>query len=266
VFSIVLQLDCAPYGCQIFFSQRDMAEEVYVSQLLGFIREGKEAKVMKLHKALYGLRQAPKAWNSRLDTELHKLGFIKCKSEHGLYTRVKNKHRLIVGVYVDNLIIMGESTKEVSMFKAEMKNIFHMSDLGILSYYLGIEVKQDDRGISLSQRAYAAKLLERASMTSCNSCVVPMEAKLKLSKEGDSPLVDPIEYRSLIGRLRYLLHTRPKLTFKQDHMSAIKHLLWYVAATVDYGLFYPRGCGGRFGVLGYNDNDLAGDTDGSKIT
>jgi hypothetical protein len=94
-----------------------------------------------------------------------------------------------------------ESTKEVSLFKAEMKNIFHMSDLGVLSYYLGIEVKQDERGISLSQRAYAAKLLEKIGMISCNPCAVTMEAKLKLSKEGDSPLVDPTEYRSLIGSL-----------------------------------------------------------------
>jgi hypothetical protein len=158
------------------FLNGDLAEKVYVSQLQGFIREGLEDKVMRLHKALYGLRQAPRAWNSQLDTELQKLGFIKCRSEHGLYTRVKSKLRLIVGVYVDDLIIMGESTKEVSLFKAEMKNIFRMSDLGILSYSLGIKVKQDDRGIRLSQRAYAAKLLEKTGMTSCNPCAVPMES------------------------------------------------------------------------------------------
>jgi hypothetical protein len=81
------------------------------------------------------------------------LGFQKCKSEHGFYTSVKNKQRLIVGVYVDDLIIMGESTKEVHLLKAEMKSIFCMSDLGVLSYYLGIEVKQDVKGISLSQQA-----------------------------------------------------------------------------------------------------------------
>jgi hypothetical protein len=217
---------------------------------------------MRLHKALYGLRQAPRAWNSRLDIDLHKLGFIKCKTENGLYTRVRSKQRLIVGVYVDDLIIVWESTKEVSLFKAEMKNIFRMSDLGILSYYLGLEVKQDDRGISLSKRAYAAKLLEKIGMTSCNPCAVPMEAKLKLSKEGDSPLVDPTEYHSLIRSLRYLLHTRPELAFsvgylnrfmekpQQDHMAVIKHLLRYVAGTLDYGLFYPRGNGGG-GALGF---------------
>jgi hypothetical protein len=89
------------------FLNGDLGEEVYVSQPLGFIVEGQEQKMYKLHNALYGLRQAPRAWNSKLDTVLHELGFSKCKTEYGLYIRVKNKMRLVVGVYVDNLIIMG---------------------------------------------------------------------------------------------------------------------------------------------------------------
>jgi hypothetical protein len=97
--------------------------------------------VYKLYKALYGLRQAPRAWNFKLDTVLHELGFSKCKKEYGLYIRVKNKKRLVVGVYVDDLIIMRESDEELNLFKNEMKKVFRMSDLGALLYYLGIEVK-----------------------------------------------------------------------------------------------------------------------------
>jgi hypothetical protein len=70
-----------------------------------------------LHKALYGLRQTPRAWNSMLDTVLHELGFLRCKSEHGLYTRVMKMTILVVGVYIDDLIIMGESEEEVEVFK-----------------------------------------------------------------------------------------------------------------------------------------------------
>jgi hypothetical protein len=206
------------------------------------------------------------------------LGFRKCKSEHDLYTKVKSNQRLIVRVYVDDLIIMGESTKEMSLIKEEMKSIFRISDLGVLSYYLGIEVRQDERGISLSERAYAAKLLEKIGMMNCNPCAVPMDAKLKLSKEGNSSLVDPMEYRGLIGSLRYLLHARHELTFsvnylnrfmekpRHEHMAVIKHLLRYVAGTLEYDLFSPRGSGGSFGVLGYSDNDLAGDADENKST
>jgi hypothetical protein len=234
--------------------------------------------VLKLHKALYGLRQAPRAWNSKLDAELHNPSFRKCKSEYGLYTRAREKQRLIVGVYVDDLIIMGESIQEVSLFKSEMKHVFRMSDLGALSYYLGIEVRQDPQDIWLCQSSYAMKLLERTGMKNCNPCAVPMEAKMKLSNDSDANPVDPTEYRSLIESLRYLLHTRPELTFsvsylsrfmenlRQDHMGAIRHLLRYIAGTVDYGLFYLRGRGEGFGILGYSDSDMAGDVDDSKST
>jgi hypothetical protein len=70
-----------------------------------------------------------------LDMILHELGFFRCKSEHGLYTRVKKKMRLVIRVYVDDLIIIGESEEEVEMFKEEMKKVFHMSDLGVLSFH-----------------------------------------------------------------------------------------------------------------------------------
>jgi hypothetical protein len=115
-------------------------------------------------------------------------------------------------------------------------------------------------------------------MKDCNPCAVPMEPKLKWSKNGHNSSVDQTDYRSLIGSLRYLLLTRPEMTFsvsylscfmenpKQEHLAAIKHLLRYVAGTVQYGLFYPRGNGGAFGVLGYNDSDLARDVDDSKST
>jgi hypothetical protein len=123
------------------FLNDDLGDEVYVSQPSGFIVKGQGQKVYKLHKALYDLRQAPRAWNSKLDTVLHELGFSKCKTEYELYIRVKNKKMLVVGVYVDDLIIMGESDQELNLFKNEMKKMFQMNDLGALSYYLGIEVK-----------------------------------------------------------------------------------------------------------------------------
>jgi hypothetical protein len=91
--------------------------EVYVSQPLRFIKKSEKQKVYQLHKVLYKLRKAPRAWNSKLDIVLQDLGFSRWKTERGLYTRVKNKVRLIVGVYVDDLIILGESDCELSLFK-----------------------------------------------------------------------------------------------------------------------------------------------------
>jgi hypothetical protein len=113
-----------------------------------------------------------------LDTVLSELGFIKCKTEYGLYTRVNNKVRLIVGVYVDDLIILGESDHELNLFKGEIKRVFRMSDLGQLSYYLRIEVRQGSQGIGLNQCSYVEKLLEKVGLRHCNPCATPMEAKL----------------------------------------------------------------------------------------
>jgi hypothetical protein len=105
----------------------------------------------------------------------------------------------------------------VDNFKAEMKSQFQMSDLGLLSYYLGIEVKQGKDGISLRQTA--SKILERCGLVSCNPCESPMENRLKLRKENEAEPIDATGYKSHIGALRYLLHIRPDLAFSVGYLS-----------------------------------------------
>jgi hypothetical protein len=138
------------------FLNGSLAEVVYAKQPPGFIAAGNEDKVYRLRKALYGLWQAPRAWNAKLDATLTRLGFQKSCSEHGVYTRSRGGDRLIIGVYVDDLIITGTTVPAIDEFKQEMKEKFQMSDLGLLSYYLGIEVIQGEAGIALCQSAYAA--------------------------------------------------------------------------------------------------------------
>lgn len=158
-----------------------------------------------------------------------------------------------------------------------MASAFKMSDLGLLRYYLGIEVKQGAEGISLCQGAYAAKLLERCGMGDCNSLQTPMEERLKLSKHSDKPAVDPTEYRSLVGSLRYLVNTRPDIAFSvgyvsrfleephEDHMAAVKHILRYVAGTQKWGLWFGRKKE-EPNLRGFSDSDYAGEVDASKST
>jgi hypothetical protein len=171
------------------FLNGELQEEVYVQQPPGFVDSKYKHKVLRLWKALYGLCQAPRAWNQKLDASLLGLGFKRCVDEHGMYTHGSGTGRLIVGVYVDDLIITGGDAAAVNNFKGQMMNTFRMSDLGLLSYYLGLEVSQGPAGITLRQTAYAAKILEKASMTGCNPSATPMELKLKLLKEGDTPSV-----------------------------------------------------------------------------
>jgi hypothetical protein len=107
--------------------------------------------------------------------------------------------QLVVGVYIDDLIITSSDCDNIKLFKEEMSAAFKMNDLDLLHYYLGIEVKQSASGISLSQGTYAMKILERSGMTGCNPCHVPMEAHLKLSKQNTQPLVDATAYRASSG-------------------------------------------------------------------
>jgi hypothetical protein len=127
----------------------ELVEEVYVQQPPGFAITGQEHRVLRLRKALYGLRQAPGAWNAKLDTTLGALGFARYTIEHALYTRWQGKEELIIGVYVDDLTITGAHADNINSFKRETAAQFHMSNLGELSYYLGIEVKQGKDALTL---------------------------------------------------------------------------------------------------------------------
>ncbi|KAK3039985.1 hypothetical protein RJ639_027175 [Escallonia herrerae] len=133
-------------------------EEVYIEQPKGYVVRGHEDKVLKLKKALYGLKQAPRARNSRIDKYFQERGFKKCPHEHALYVKMNGKcDILIISLYVDDLIFIGNNVKMFDDFKKEMAKEFEMTDIGLMSYYLGIEVKQRDNGIFISQGAYAKK-------------------------------------------------------------------------------------------------------------
>ena len=115
-------------------------------------------------------------------------------------------------------------------------------------------------------------------MGECRTCQTPMEEKIKLSKDSTAPLVDATSYRSIVGALRYLTHTRPDIGFavgyvsrfmaepREDHPAAVKHLLRYVAGTRDYGLVYPRRSRGELELIGFSDSDMVGDVDGRRST
>jgi hypothetical protein len=208
---------------------------------------------------------------------LHKLGFHQSEHEHAVYCRQsRGGGRLIIGVYVDDLVITGTTPDEIAGFKEEMKMQFKMADLGLLSFYLGLEVEQGPVGIKLCQSHYVVKILEAAGMAECNSAQMPMEERLKLSWNSETE-EDATLYRKLIGSLRYLVHTRPDLIFvvgylgrfmqwpTTQHMATLKRVLCYIAGSINLGCFYRLG-EGRAKLVGYCDSDYASDIDDSRIT
>lgn len=186
---------------------------MYVSQPEGFLKQNKEHMVCRLVKALYGLRQATRGWYAKLSRFLENLVFTKCPYEHAVYTRREGEESLVIGVYVDDLIITGTSLSNINKFKKQMGEEFEMNDLERLSYYLGIEVGQEKDYIELKQSVYAKKLLEKAGLTDCNPSKYPMETKVQLVKDESGKPVNPAIFKSLVGGLRYVIYTRPDIAY-----------------------------------------------------
>ena len=258
------------------FLNGNLQEEVYVHQPPGFSDPKHPGKVLRLRKALYGLKQAPRAWNARLDHELKHLGFIRCSEEHAVYRRGTGRVLLLVGVYVDDLIICGPDSKSIAEFKQQMKRSFDMSDLGLLTYYLGLEVKQKPGEITVCQSAYAEKIIEISGMKGCNPIDTPMEQHLKLLPGKPELVSNATKFRSLVGSLRYLVNTRPDLSFSvgmvsrfmecpnSEHWGAIKRIVRYVAGTSKLGCKFVKGP--HSDLTGFTDSDHAGDLEKRKST
>lgn len=259
------------------FLNGEIQEEVYVAQPKGFVKKRKEHLVYKLVKALYGLRQAPRAWYAKLSKCLEELGFSRCPYEHAVYTKRIREDLLIIGVYVDDLLVTGTKVSIIEEFKTQMNKRFDMSNLGKLSYYLGIEVEQGCGYIELRQTAYAKKVLEKAGMLECNPTKYPMDPNESLTKDEGGKLVDTTQFKSIIGGLRYLVHTRPDIAYSVGiisrfmenptilHQHAAKQILRYIKGTLKFGLVYTKD--GNNNILsGYSDSDLAGHVDDRKST
>lgn len=279
----LLITQAAQFGWQIFqmdvksaFLNGVLEEEVYLEQPPGYMKAGDKNKVLKLKKALYGLKQAPRAWNTRINAYFKENGFEQCPFEHALYVKKKQEGLLFVALYVDDLIFMGNNNDMIEEFKVAMTQEFEMTDLGMMRYFLGLEIQQGKKGIFVSQEGYAKDILKKSKMADCNPISTPMEPGAKLSKYDGGDRVDASKYRSLVGSLRYLTCTRPDLSLSvgvvsrfmeepvYSHWKALKRILRYIRGTESLGLFYSKTK--EYKLLGYSDSDWCGDVDDRKST
>jgi hypothetical protein len=228
-----------------------------------------------LNKALYGLKKAPIDWYSRIETYLIKSGFSRSQNEPTLYTEIdQNGKIIIVCLYVDDMIYTGNL--ELTDFKHAIQSEFEMTDLGIMKYFLGIEVHQSVKGIFVCQQKYAADIIKRFRMEGCNPAETPIPLGTKLSKNGEGPIVDSTLYKILVGSLLYLTTTRPDIMYatnlvsrfkespKDSHWKMEKRILRYVARNLNFGLWYTKYDSNQFS--GYKDSDFAGSLDDRKNT
>jgi hypothetical protein len=148
------------------FLHGDLQEEVFMKPPPGF-HTTRSGMVCRLHKSLYGLKQAARCWFAKLSTALKAYGFKQSLSDYSLFTLQQQGSILVVLVYVDDLIISGNDHVVISAFKTYLHTCFHMKDLGTLKYFLGVEVARSPTGILLSQRKYALDIVSEAGLLGC---------------------------------------------------------------------------------------------------
>ncbi|GJW83822.1 putative ribonuclease H-like domain-containing protein [Tanacetum coccineum] len=184
-------------------------EEVYVSQPPGFLDPKYPQKVYKVVKALYGLHQAPRAWYA---TNFYLLSIKKWLQKSTIDKTLfikKDKHDIIlVQVYVDHIIFGSTKKSWCDEFEALMKSRFQMSSMGELTFFLGLQVKQKEDGIFISQDKYVAEILKKFDFAHVKPASTPIETQKPLVKDEEASDVDVHLYRSMIGSLMYLTASR----------------------------------------------------------
>ncbi|GJX46721.1 putative ribonuclease H-like domain-containing protein [Tanacetum coccineum] len=222
----------------------------------------------KHQKALYGLHQAPRAWYETLSTHLLENGFRRGTIDKTLFIKKDKCDILLVQVYVDD-IIFGSTKKSLCVeFEQMMYKRFQMSFMGELTFFLGLQVKQKDDEIFISQDKYVADILKKFDFATVKTSITPIETNKALLKDEEAEDVDVHLYRSMIGSLMYLTASRPdimfavcvcarfQVTLKVSHLHAVKRIFRYLKGQPKLGLWYPRDS--PFDLEAFSDSDYAG--------
>jgi hypothetical protein len=258
------------------FLNGTLEEEFYIEQLEGFMLTKNQDYVCKLKKALYGLKQAPRAWFSRLDQYLQKQVYKRGITYNNLYIKIEDQNMIVVVVYVDDIIFGSNLAIMRGKFATEMKEEFEMYMLGEISFFLGLQVTQSEKGIFISQTKYIKEMLKKFQIEYSKNVITPMVIGCKLILDHDSPKLDQTMYRSMIGSFLYSTTTRPDImqvvglvgrfqsTPRETHLKVVKIIFIYLKGTFEFGLWYPKNK--YFTLNAYTDADSDGSIDNMKST
>nr|GEU69291.1 hypothetical protein [Tanacetum cinerariifolium] len=220
--------DLQNYLFACFLSQeepkKNIKEEVYVCQPLRFEDPDFPDRVYKVEKALYGLHQASRAWYETLSTYLLDNRFHRGKIYMTLFIKRHKGDILLVQVYVDD-IIFGSTKKELcNAFEDMLHKKFQMSFMRELTLFLGLQVKQKNDGIFISQDRYVVEISKKFRFTEVKTVSTPIETQKPLLKDED-----------VCAFARYQVN--PKVS----HLYAVKRIFRYLKGQPKFGLWYPKG-------------------------
>ncbi|XP_042018960.1 uncharacterized protein LOC121766776 [Salvia splendens] len=222
-------------------------KEVYMEVPPGFCEEFGKGQVCRLRKTLYGLKQSPRVWFGRFCQAMFKHGFKQSHSDHTLFLKKRNGKMTCLIIYVDDMIITGDDAEEIQNLKENLFREFEMKDLGALKYFLGIEVLRSKHGIFLRKKKYVLDMLAETGLLDCKPAETPMIPNHGLKIVDGAKPTDRERYQRLVGKLIYLSHTRPDITYavgvvsqfmhqpQEDHMDAVMRIVRYLKGTTSYG-------------------------------
>jgi Reverse transcriptase (RNA-dependent DNA polymerase)/Integrase core domain/gag-polypeptide of LTR copia-type/GAG-pre-integrase domain len=257
------------------FLHGDLEEEVYMDLPPGMITPSEKRMACRLKKAIYGLKQSPRAWYGKLSSTLGKIGFKRSEADSSMFTKTSNQGIVVILIYVDDLIITGSDKRGIIDLKLHLGREFDIKDLGNLKYFLGIEIARSQKGLFLSQRKYILDLLRESGKMGVKPANIPMDYNQKVISD-NIPLEDIGVFQRIVGKLIYLTITRPDIAFvvsyvsqfmqkpMRGHMDLVNQVLRYLKASPGRGIMMKKL--GRFDIVGYADADWAGNPFDRKST
>lgn len=266
------------------FLHGDLEEEIYMKQPQGFVVKGKKELVCKLKKSLYGMKQPPRMWYQKFDTNILELRFVRSMADHCVYSKQVGNYFIYVVLYVDDMLFVGNNMDVIKEVKSQLSSKFDMKDLGAANFILGMEIKRDHANMKLwlNQRKYVETILQRFNMHGSKPIKVPIPIGVNLSADQcpktheEEEDMSHVLYASAVSNLMYaMVCTRLDIAHAvgvlsrymskpgKEHWKKVKRVLRYLHGTTNYGLCYQ----GRPGLdivvdlHDFVDADWAGDID-----
>ena len=261
-----------------------LEERICMMQPDGFITEGQEHMVCKLHKSIYEFKQASRSWNKRFDQIIKSFGFDQNEEEPYVYRKMQDDIVAFLILYVDDILLIGNDFEMLSKVKIQLATQFQMKDLGEMKYVLGIKIIRDRKYkiIALSQENCIDSILSKYNMQDSKKGFTPFRYEINISQDQcpmtteEKECMKTVPYALAVGSLMdVMLCTRPDICYSvgivsryqsnpgREHWIVVKHILKYLRRTRDYMLVYH---GDELTPIGYTNSDFQSYADLRKST
>uniref|UniRef100_A0A1Y1MYL6 Retrovirus-related Pol polyprotein from transposon TNT 1-94 n=1 Tax=Photinus pyralis TaxID=7054 RepID=A0A1Y1MYL6_PHOPY len=259
------------------FLNGDLVEEIYMTPPTGANID--PTLVCKLKKSLYGLKQASRCWNKKFDDSLKKFGLQQCNGDKCVYKGEFNGAKVLLILFVDDGLIIGENKSILSVILDKLKVKFNIV-INEPNYFVGLEISRDraSKSICVSQRNYVKQLVKRFNLEDAKCSSVPADPHAMMSSEIGHQVQNNIPYREAVGALIYIATvSRPDIayavgvvsrylnSYSLAHWNAVKRIIRYLKGTMDDGIEYKPTSHNRK-LVGFSDADFAGDHDTRRST